>query len=211
MSSSPLSSGNKTFGGTSPAVAQLAALGVDAEILSGDREAPVKALAGELGVSDYVAGVRPRGKVDRVQALAAAGGRPLMVGDGLNDAPALSAAYVSMAPASAADVGRMAADFVFLHDSLEAVPLAIAVSRKAGSLIRQNFALAVAYNVIAVPIAVMGYATPLIAALAMSSSSVIVVLNSLRLRRKTRVEQFAKGTPERAAPAAARPGLGAQA
>jgi len=122
-----------------------------------------------------------------------------MVGDGLNDAPALSAAHVSMAPASAADVGRMAADFVFLHESLEAVPLAIEVSRKAGSLIRQNFALAVIYNVVAVPIAVMGYATPLIAALAMSSSSVIVVLNSLRLRRKTRVENFARSTPGRIA------------
>ncbi|MDP3523144.1 MAG: copper-translocating P-type ATPase, partial [Hoeflea sp.] len=197
--------------GAVQAVARLSALGIDAEILSGDREGPVKALAGELGVSAYVAGVRPRGKVDRIKALAVEGHKPLMVGDGLNDAPALSAAHVSMAPASAADVGRMAADFVFLHDSLEAVPMAIEVSRKAGSLIRQNFALAVGYNVIAVPIAVMGYATPLIAALAMSSSSVIVVLNSLRLRRKTRVEQFAKTAPERAAPAAARPGLGAQA
>ena len=197
--------------GAAQAVARLSALGIDAEILSGDREGPVKALAGELGVSAYVAGVRPRGKVDRIKALAAEGRKPLMVGDGLNDAPALSAAHVSMAPASAADVGRMAADFVFLHDSLEAVPMAFEVSRKAGSLIRQNFALAVAYNVIAVPIAVMGYATPLIAALAMSSSSVIVVLNSLRLRRKTRVEQFAKGASERAVSAAARPGLGASA
>jgi hypothetical protein len=158
-------------------------LWVQAEILSGDREAPVSALARDLGVEDFVAGVRPRGKVDRVKALAAAGGKPLMVGDGLNDAPALSAAHVSMAPASAADVGRMAADFVFLHDSLEAVPLAIEVSRKAGQLIRQNFALAILYNCIAVPAAVLGHATPLIAALAMSSSSVIVVLNSLRLRR----------------------------
>lgn len=182
--------------GAAQAVARLAELGVDAEILSGDREAPVKALASELGLAAYVAGVRPRGKVDRVQALAAAGGKPLMVGDGLNDAPALSAAYVSMAPASAADVGRMASDFVFLHDSLEAVPLAIAVSRKAGSLIRQNFALAVLYNCVAVPAAVLGHATPLIAALAMSSSSVLVVLNSLRLRRKTRVESFARQAPD---------------
>jgi P-type Cu2+ transporter len=193
--------------GAQQAVARLAALGVDAEILSGDREAPVKALATELGMADYVAGVRPRGKVDRVQALAAAGGRPLMVGDGLNDAPALSAAYVSMAPASAADVGRMAADFVFLHDSLEAVPLAIAVSRKAGSLIRQNFALAVIYNCVAVPAAVLGHATPLIAALAMSSSSVLVVLNSLRLRRKTTVETFARSAPDQVSTAVA-PGAG---
>ncbi|MEP3439794.1 MAG: cation-translocating P-type ATPase [Hoeflea sp.] len=197
--------------GAAQAVARLSALGVSAEILSGDREAPVKALAAELGVTDYVAGVRPRGKVDRIKALAQAGGKPLMVGDGLNDAPALSAAQVSMAPASAADVGRMAADFVFLHDSLEAVPLAIEVSRKAGSLIRQNFALAVLYNCVAVPAAVLGHATPLIAALAMSSSSVLVVLNSLRLRRKTRVEQFAQTAPGRTSHATTGHGLGASA
>ncbi|SOE08824.1 Cu2+-exporting ATPase [Hoeflea halophila] len=183
-------------GGAAQAVARLAELEVDAEILSGDREAPVKGLAEKLGVANYVSGMRPRGKVDRVQALAKAGRKPLMVGDGLNDAPALSAAHVSMAPASAADVGRMAADFVFLHDSLEAVPLAIAASRKAGQLIRQNFALAILYNCIAVPAAVLGHATPLIAALAMSSSSVLVVLNSLRLRRKTRIEGFARPVRE---------------
>jgi Cu2+-exporting ATPase len=193
--------------GAAQAVARLAELGVQAEILSGDREAPVKGLATELGVTEYMAGVRPRGKVDRVQSLSAAGGKPLMVGDGLNDAPALSAAHVSMAPAGAADVGRMAADFVFLHDSLEAVPLAIAVSRKAGVLIRQNFALAIIYNCIAVPAAVLGHATPLIAALAMSSSSVLVVLNSLRLRRKTRVESFASPAVDQASDIAV-PGAG---
>jgi Cu2+-exporting ATPase len=112
-----------------------------------------------------------------------------------------------MAPASAADVGRMAADFVFLHDSLEAVPLAIAVSRKAGTLIRQNFALAIIYNCIAVPAAVLGHATPLIAALAMSSSSVLVVLNSLRLRRKTRIESFARPAVDQASDVAV-PGAG---
>ena len=111
--------------------------------LSGDREGPVRTLAGELGVSAYVAGVRPRGKVDRIRALAAEGHKPLWSATGSMTRRRLSAAHVSMAPASAADFGRMAADFLFLHDSLEAVPMAIEVSRKAGSLIRQNFALAI--------------------------------------------------------------------
>ncbi|RYX97533.1 MAG: cadmium-translocating P-type ATPase [Bradyrhizobiaceae bacterium] len=152
------------------------------EIVSGDREAPVRALADSLGVSAF-AGVLPGGKAAHVADLATAGKKVLMVGDGLNDTPALMAAHASMAPASAADIGRNAADLVFLRDNLSAVPLALAVAREARTLVRQNLALAVGYNLIAVPIAILGHVTPLVAAVAMSGSSIVVVANALRLRR----------------------------
>ena len=164
------------------AIEALAKDGIGAEILSGDRPAAVAQVASRLGVARWSADLQPRGKTEALAARTAGGCRVLMVGDGINDAPALAAAHVSMAPASAADIGRQAADFVFLHESLAAVPFALATSRRAGRLIRQNFALAIGYNVIAVPVAILGHATPLIAAIAMSSSSIIVVANALRLR-----------------------------
>jgi len=163
------------------AFAALAAQGCAIEIISGDRDAAVRAIAADLAVP-YRAGVSPADKTARIAELAAAGHHALMVGDGLNDAPALAAAHASMAPATAADVGRTAADLVFLHDSLNAVPRAVAVARRAARLVRQNLIFAVGYNVVAVPIAISGHVTPLIAAVAMSASSLIVIANALRLR-----------------------------
>ena len=171
------------------AIGALAKSGFSCGILSGDQAPVVGALARRLGLRRWRGGLSPRGKVDAVKKLGDQGHRVLMVGDGINDAPALAAAHVSIAPATAADVGRQAADFVFMHDSLNAVPLAIEISRRAGRLIRQNFALAIGYNIFAVPIALAGYATPLIAAVAMSTSSIIVVANALRLNRLAGAER----------------------
>lgn len=175
--------------GAAKTVAELARRGFATAVLSGDRLPVVRDLAARLGIADWRAGLSPRDKADACAEAAASHRRVLMVGDGINDAPALAAAHVSMAPATAADIGRQAADFVFLRDGLEAVPLAIEISRRAGRLIRENFALAVGYNVLAVPIAIAGYATPLVASIAMSTSSMIVVVNALRLNRLARLEE----------------------
>ena len=155
-------------------------------MVSGDREAAVTLIARQLGIPDFAA-VLPAGKVAHIRALEASGRKILMVGDGLNDTPALVAAHASMAPASAADIGRNAADLVFLRESLSAVPQAISVARNARRLVRQNFALAIAYNLVAVAIAITGYVTPLVAAATMSASSMLVVANPLRLRSQRKI------------------------
>ena len=138
-----------------------------------------------MGVTDWSAASNPQEKIEKLQEFAANGHRVLMVGDGLNDAPALGAAYVSMSPASAMYLSQTAADLVFQGDGLAAVPAAIRVARLSRRLILQNFSLAALYNAIAVPLAVAGVVTPLIAAVAMSASSLVVTLNALRLRLGT--------------------------
>jgi Cu2+-exporting ATPase len=181
--------------GTSSALATLKR-NFDIEILSGDHDDAVGQIAGELDLR-YSAGMRPAGKVARIRDIETDGHKVLMVGDGLNDAPALAAAHASMAPATAADIGRNAADLVFLHESLDAVPRAIGIARAAAKLVRENLTLAVGYNLIAVPIAIMGYVTPLVAAIAMSSSSIVVIANALRLGGLRRREKPATPSASR--------------
>lgn len=154
---------------------------ISSEILSGDSAEPVRRIADELGIDTVGVGETPASKFARINELQGAGRKVLMVGDGINDAPSLAAGHASMAPASASDIGRQAADFVFTRDSLQAVPFAIGIARRAGRLVRGNFALAILYNCVAVPLAMAGYVTPLVAAIAMSASSIVVVGNSLRL------------------------------
>jgi P-type Cu2+ transporter len=163
-------------------VQALAAWGIEASILSGDRAAPVGEIAVQLGMKAH-AEASPQAKLAVLEGLKAAGRRPLMVGDGLNDGPALAAAHASIAPGTASDASQQAADAVFIGEKLMPVALAIRVARRTMQIVRENFAFSIAYNVLAVPLALLGYVTPLIAAIAMSLSSLVVVANSLRLAR----------------------------
>ena len=164
------------------ALARLKALGLKVSLLSGDNAKAVAEVADEVGLEAQAAAT-PVEKREAIAALQATGHKVLMVGDGLNDGPALAAADASIAPGSASDVGRQAADLVFLGDSLNALPRAVLAARRTMRVVKQNFALAIGYNVFAVPLAIMGYVNPMIAAAAMSGSSLIVVANSLRLVR----------------------------
>jgi Cu2+-exporting ATPase len=165
--------------------------GLDPTLLSGDNNRSVEAAASAAGFEHWKAELMPADKVATLNAMKTQGRRPLMIGDGINDGPALAAAHVSIAPASASDVGRAAADLVFTGESLGAVVTARKVAVHARQLIMQNFGLALGYNIIAVPIAVLGGASPLVAAIAMSSSSIVVTLNALRLRWQS--EQLRNG------------------
>jgi P-type Cu2+ transporter len=155
--------------------------GVDVELLSGDRAAAVATVASEVGLETWRAEVQPSAKAERLAELRRMGKHVLMVGDGLNDAPALAAAHASISPATAAEATQNAADAIFQGDSLGPIIEALHVARQSTRLVRQNLGLALLYNLAAVPLAIAGLVTPLIAAVAMSSSSLLVIGNALRL------------------------------
>jgi Cu2+-exporting ATPase len=184
--------------GAAEAVRALKARGIDVRIMSGDRQEAVAKVARAVGIETFSAGLLPGGKVAAIGDLQAGGRKVLMVGDGINDAPALRAAHVSMAPSSASDIGRNAADLVFFGDHLSVIPGTLDAVALAGRLVRQNLALAALYNAISLPIAFAGYVTPLMAAVAMSTSSILVVLNALRLASRDREESDVVAAPGRA-------------
>ncbi len=164
-------------------VAELQKAGLSLELLSGDRSGVTAAIAGQLGIAKAVGELKPADKYSRVEELRKQGHKIGMVGDGLNDAPTLAYADISLSPASALDMVQNTADLVFMGTRLLSVLTALQMARRAKVAVMQNFVMSVLYNIIAIPVAMAGYVTPAVAALAMSGSSIIVIVNALRLKR----------------------------
>ena len=169
--------------GVETAISALKAQGMGITLISGDVPAAVADIAGRVGISDWKADTLPEGKAEYVARLGKSGKRVLMVGDGLNDTAALAAAHVSISPASALEAARVVSDIVLLGQSMAPLGEATLMAKSATRRIKENFAIAAGYNAIAIPIALIGLATPLAAALAMSLSSVTVSVNALRLKK----------------------------
>ncbi|MGB7243176.1 MAG: heavy metal translocating P-type ATPase [Sulfitobacter sp.] len=168
--------------GALDSVRNLADLELDPQILSGDTQSATMIIAGQLGDIPARGDLRPDEKSNEIFKMTQDGKKVLMVGDGLNDTAALAQAYASISPASALDASRAASDIVLLGQSLQDIPDAISLARSARKRVIENFAIAAGYNMIAIPVAVLGFATPLAAAIAMSASSITVLLNALRVR-----------------------------
>ncbi|MEZ6010960.1 MAG: heavy metal translocating P-type ATPase [Hyphomonas sp.] len=166
--------------GTDEAIRSLEKAGYQTEILSGDSEERVAEVARELGITRYTAAASPQAKAEHLEKLRGQGRKVLMVGDGLNDAGALSLAHASVTPGTAVDISQSASDAVY-SGGIASIPVLLKLSQRTRSVMLENFTFAAAYNLVAIPIAVTGHATPLVAALAMSFSSVAVSLNAIRL------------------------------
>lgn len=168
--------------GAGAAVRALQDQGLPATLMSGDTNAAAYKVAEALGIPSVQAELRPEAKLSAIKAMQDQGAKVLMVGDGLNDTAALVAAHASISPASALDASRTAADIVLLNRSMDELGYIVATARTARLRVTQNFAIAAGYNMIAIPVALAGHATPLAAAIAMSLSSITVLLNAARIR-----------------------------
>ncbi len=168
--------------GAAEAVAELRKLGLEVQLLSGDGERPVQQVAAILGITTAEARLKPADKLRRLQALQAQGAVVAMIGDGVNDAPVLAAAQVSLAMGSGTQLAAAASDMVLLSERLAHLAPAVRMARRTLAVIRQNLAWALLYNLLAVPLAAMGWIAPWMAAIGMSASSLLVVVNALRLR-----------------------------
>lgn len=169
--------------GARETIARLKALGLGIEMLSGDADERVARAALAVGVDRWAANATPQSKAARLAELEAAGKKVLMVGDGLNDAGALANAHASLAPGGVLDVSRLAADCIYAGGNPDAVVDTIRIAREARGRMRENFGLAAFYNLLAIPVALAGWATPIVAAVAMSVSSAVVTLNALRMSK----------------------------
>ena len=178
-----------------PAVAALRHLKLRPVLLTGDNQATAEAVAAAAGIDEIISGALPAAKAQVIADLEASGRSVAMVGDGVNDGPALAAAQLGLALGSGTDVAICAADMILLRDDLEVVPDAIRLARATFTTIRRNLAWAFCYNLIALPAAALGFLNPVIAAATMTLSSVFVVWNSLRLRRFTAAPAHAGAVP----------------
>ena len=178
-----------------PAVTRLQQLGIEVSLLSGDGVTTVQRTAERLGITQYAGQLLPQDKLQRLRALQAQGKIVAMVGDGVNDAPVLAAAQVSIAMGQGAEVAQASADMVMMNGQLERLADAILVARQTAQVIRQNLTWAALYNLAAIPAAALGLVTPWMAGIGMSASSLLVVLNALRLSRDARAPSAVPTTP----------------
>lgn len=167
----------------SQAIEALRKMGIKIELLSGDQSGAVAQLANHLGIQDFTAGAKPDDKLSQLNMAQLAGDKVLMIGDGINDVPVLAGADVSVAMASASDLAQTRADAVLLHNQLILLPQAIEIAQRTHKIIKQNLLFSLAYNLVALPLAATGHVAPWAAAIGMTMSSLIVVLNALRLSK----------------------------